>query len=168
MNNGMIQRMLRLLSIGTVFLFLLSCATSQSPLDGGDAVSQESIKQGLFDAWHDSSLSNIAVAGLIKQADKMIDYKQWDDAQAKLERSLRVSSNYAPAWSRLSWLSLRAAKLKKSIQLAHRSNSYTDVRALKILNWSFIRDAHQLMGDDEQEMAAINMLNRLREIHYEN
>ena len=93
----------------------------------------------------------------------MLQYKQWGEAQGKLERTLRVSINYAPAWSRLSWLSLRAAKHNKAIQLAHRSNSYTSSRALQLLNWTFIRDANRLMGNSNEVDAANNMIKQLEE-----
>jgi len=153
-----------LLSLSAALLFLASCAALHAPQEKEiEKDSPDIIKQSLFDAWNDPSITNSAVADLVKQADQMIRYKQWEEAQGKLERALRVSSRYAPAWSRLSWLSLRAAQHKKSIQLAHRSNSYTNARDLKILNWLFIRDAYRLTGNSEQEKAAIDTIRRLRE-----
>ena len=92
----------------------------------------------------------------------MMQYKQWADAQGKLERTLRVSTNYAPAWSRLSWLSLRAAKHNKAIQLAHRSNSYTNSIELQQLNWTFIRDANKLLGNSDAVDDAIKKINQLK------
>ena len=157
--------MKRIVYIFTIVFFLLTLASCAS-LDSQQAKTDKrtaGVNSGAFDAWNDGSLNNAAISELIKQADMMIKYKQWDDAQGKLERTLRLSTSYSPAWSRLSWLSLRAAKFKKAVQLAHRSNSYTDDRSLKILNWSFIRDAYQLMGDNQEVETANSMLQRLSE-----
>ena len=158
------KNVVRFFTFSLAFMFLLSCESQQTlPVDQLEDEKADAIQHSLFDAWNDSSLSNIAVANLIKQADKMIDYKQMDEAQGKLERSLRVSARYAPAWSRLSWLALRKSKLKKSVQLAYRSNSYTVSDSLKILNWTFIRDAYRLMGDTVQVNQAKDTLLRLRQ-----
>ena len=142
--------------------FLVSCTTTE-PTQVERVETTHSATNGLFDAWNDASIENAAVATLVKQADLMLQYKQWGDAQGKLERTLRVSINYAPAWSRLSWLSLRAAKHNKAIQLAHRSNSYTSSRALQRLNWTFIRDANKLMGKSNEVDAANNMIQKIEE-----
>ena len=147
--------------ISVFFLSLISCATTDTS-SLKDETLKTAVRGGLFEEWNDVVLDNTAVSQLIKQADMMIKYKQWSDAQGKLERTLRISPGYAPAWSRLSWLSLRASKLNKSVQLAQRSNSYTNIRELKILNWSFIRDAYQLMGNYDKVESAKNMLQSLR------
>lgn len=154
------QRFIQLLATMVVMSFLASCATTE-PTQLKPIVSVVAAEHALFDVWNDASIKNAAVGKLIKQADIMMKYKQWGDAQGKLERSLRVSINYAPAWSRLSWLSLRAAKHNKAIQLAHRSNSYTRSRVLQVLNWTFIRDANKLMGKSDGVNAANKILNRL-------
>ena len=123
-----------------------------------------SISEGQFDAWNENNIDNMAVVNLVRQADKMIKYQQWQDAQVKLERALRISTTYSGAWSRLSWLSLREAKLNKAVQLALRSNSYTKEVSLMRLNWTFIRDAYRLLGDNEKMETANSMLQQLTEI----
>ena len=154
------MRLIRFLTLPILICFLIACATSELTQD---EKSEPAVVEthALFDAWNDASISNAAVAKLIKQADIMIKYKQWDDAQGKLERTLRVATNYAPAWSRLSWLSLRAAKHNKAIQLAHRSNTHTQSSQLQRLNWSFIRDANKLLGNSDAATAASKMIDRL-------
>ena len=139
---------------------LYSCSTT-APLDTETKETTRTTADVLFEAWGDHAIENAAVAKLIRQADMMLKYKQWDEAQGKLERTLRVSINYAPAWSRLSWLSLRAAKHNKAIQLAQRSNSYTSSAALQHLNWTFIRDANRLLGKDSEVDAANIKLRQL-------
>jgi hypothetical protein len=154
------KRFFRLVATSIVICFLISCATTESTqIEQKDKTA--SAKDGLFDEWNDASIENLAVAKLIKQADIMMKYKQWGDAQGKLERTLRVSITYAPAWSRLSWLSLRAAKHNKAIQLAHRSNSYTSSRGLQRRNWTFIRDANKLMGNSVDVEAADKIIKQL-------
>ena len=156
------RRLIRFVASIVLIGFLVSCATTE-PAQDEQKESSKSATNALFNAWNDVSIENAAVAKLVKQADVMMKYKQWDDAQGKLERTLRVSITYAPAWSRLSWLSLRAAKHNKAIQLAHRSNSYTNSRALQHLNWTFIRDANKLMGKSTAVDAAINKIKQLEE-----
>ena len=156
------RRLFRFFTSIILIGFLVSCATTE-PTQDEQKETTRSATNALFDAWNDVSIENAAVAKLIKQADLMLKYKQWDDAQGKLERTLRVSITYAPAWSRLSWLSLRAAKHNKAIQLAHRSNSYTSSRALQHLNWTFIRDANKLMGKSKEVDAANNRIKQLEE-----
>jgi len=152
-------------------VFLSSCSTANIPVVAADKNTSEiipeskptrgleyaSITNGLFAVWNDSALRDTDVADLVNQADKMIQFKQWADAQGKLERTLRLSPQYAPAWSRLSWLSLRSAQLKKSIKLAKRSNNHTNSTQLKKLNFSFMRDAYKLMGKPT-EVKKINQI----------
>ena len=155
-------RFFQLLTYIVVLCFLASCVTTE-PADSQLQNKATSANNGLFNAWNDDSIKNAAVAKLVKQADNMMQYKQWADAQGKLERTLRVSTHYAPAWSRLSWLSLRAAKHNKAIQLAHRSNSYTNSGELQQLNWTFIRDANKLLGNNDAVGAAIKKINQLKD-----
>lgn len=141
---------------------LFSCVESQ---DQGKALIENKllISEGQFDAWNDNNIDNMAVVNLVRQADKMIEYQQWQDAQVKLERVLRISTTYSGAWSRLSWLSLREANFNKAVQLALRSNSYTNETSLKVLNWTFIRDAYRLLGDNEKMESANSRLQELME-----
>lgn len=153
----------RLLSLLLVMLSLFSCVESQDQRKS-NIENNVLISEALFDAWNDENISNTAVVNLVRLADKMIKYQQWQDAQVKLERTLRISSTYSGAWSRLSWLALREAKHNKAVQLALRSNSYTNENALKTLNWNFIRDAYRLLGDVDKMESANKKLQQLMEI----
>jgi len=72
---------------------------------------------------------------------------------------LRIKSAYAPAWSRLSWLALEEGSPKRAIQMAKRSNSFAYGNIdLQSLNWTFIRDASQILGDEENYQRATRKL----------
>ena len=157
----MIKRFVLLMAAFVAISFLVSCATYEGTTKTPQKV-DSTINNALFNEWNDVAIQNAAVAKLIKQADIMMKYEQWGEAQGRLERCLRVSIDYAPTWSRLSWLSLRAAKHNKAIQLAHRSNSYTASKKLQRLNWTIIRDAYKLMGKSEEMSAASKVLNQLK------
>ena len=156
------RHFIRLITGIIVISTLLSCTTT-APFEEEKKDAARSTSDVLFEAWRDDAIDNAAVAKLIRQADVMMKYKQWDEAQGKLERTLRVSISYAPAWSRLSWLSLRAARHNKAIQLAQRSNSYTSSVALQSLNWTFIRDANRLLGNTTEVDAANFKLRQLED-----
>jgi len=104
-----------------------------------------------YDAWSpDASADHEAIKNLLVEADKLIENQAFDASSDKLERILRIKPQYAPAWSRLSWLALQMDSPERSVQMAKRSNSfaYSDPQ-LQLLNWSFIRDASQQLNDEE-------------------
>ncbi len=89
-----------------------------------------------------------AVDDLMIQADSQIAASNWDLAEEKLERALRISPDYAPAWSRLSQIALYRNEPQRAIQMAKRSNSHAGNSVdLKLLNWQFIRQASEMMED---------------------
>jgi hypothetical protein len=99
---------------------------------------------------HSTGTALPAVEDLMKQADAQIAIRNWDVASEKLERALRMSPDYAPAWSRLSRIALSRADPGRAIQMAKRSNSHAGNSVeLKLLNWQFIRDASEMQGDIE-------------------
>ncbi len=84
-------------------------------------------------------------------------------AADKLERILRIKPDYAPAWSRLSWLALQTNSPERSVQMAKRSNSFAQSNTeLQSLNWSFIRAASQLLNDDETYLRANQKIESLK------
>lgn len=92
--------------------------------------------------------ANPAVAGLMQQADALMENDDLDLAEEKVERALRISPDYAPGWSRLSRIALSRNDPARAIQMAKRSNSCAgDSVELKRLNWRFIRDARLTMND---------------------
>ncbi|HEB81739.1 MAG TPA: hypothetical protein ENJ11_02635 [Gammaproteobacteria bacterium] len=111
-----------------------------------------------FDAWrleNDPQLEAINV--LLDDADAQIELQNYELATDKLERVLRIRPDYAPAWSRLSWLALQTDRPKRAVEMARRSNSLAYTRPeLQMLNWAFIRSASELLQDqnlfDEADM----------------
>lgn len=128
---------------------------------------QKSGKQK-FAAWSSEDLpessdgSRRAVKALLSQVDVFILYNSLELASGKLERLLRIVPTYAPAWSRLSWIALQSHSPERAKQMALRSNSYAQGNnKLKILNWSFIRQASQQMNDAEEVRRAERMIETL-------
>jgi len=101
--------------------------------------------------WQRASGSALpAVDDLVNQADAQIAMSNWDVASEKLERALRISPDYAPAWSRLSQIALYRQEPQRAIQMAKRSNSHAgNAVELKLLNWQFIREASEMLDDAE-------------------
>jgi hypothetical protein len=136
--------------VASLFLLLLivSCASTEkhTTQDGVDETGNYK-----YEAWSaDASADHEAIKKLLDEADRLIEKQAFDAATDKLERILRIKPQYAPAWSRLSWLALEMNSPERSVQMAKRSNSfaYSDSQ-LQLLNWSFIRDASQLLNDEE-------------------
>ena len=116
--------------------------------------------------WQRTSGSALpAVEDLVQQADALIAMRNLDVASEKLERALRISPGYAPAWSRMAHIALTEANPARAIQMAKRSNSHAgNVVELKLLNWQYIRRASQMLGDTDGALNAeksIKILNSL-------
>ena len=106
-----------------------------------------------------------AVDDLMEQADSQIAANNWELASEKLERALRISPDYAPAWSRLSQIALLKDDPQRAIQMAKRSNSHAGTSvALKLLNWQFIREASELLNDLEGVQNANKAINILQSL----
>ena len=117
-----------------------------------------------FDAWSpDISGDYEAIKNLLDEVDRLIENQAFDAASDKLERILRIKPQYAPAWSRLSWLALQMYSPERSVQMAKRSNSfaYSDPE-LQLLNWAFIRDASELLNDEESYQRANRKIESLK------
>ncbi|MFV2004659.1 MAG: hypothetical protein ACC650_05595 [Gammaproteobacteria bacterium] len=141
-----------------VSIVLVSCATP------GLQVEEQPAGNYKYDAWRlDSSGDYEAINVLLDEADRLIDKNELNAAADKLERVLRIKPEYAPAWSRLSWVALQADSPNRSVQMAKRSNSfaYSDPE-LQLLNWSFIRTASQMLNDDETYRQADQKINLLK------
>ena len=140
-----------LLLVSLLNSLLVSCAST----DGKRFVdsSQDIHSPVKYAVWRTDAAGGIdAISGLLAQADALIDTNAYDAATDKLERVLRVNPEYAPAWSRLSWLALQTGSASRSVQMAKRSNSFAYSNTeLQLLNWSFILEA-SIALDDEQEI----------------
>lgn len=109
-----------------------------------------------------SGAANKAILDLLHQADVLISENKMELASEKLERLLRIEPSYAQAWSRLAWIALQSDSPNRTQQMAQRSNSYAyGDKRLKLLNWTFIRQAAQLMGKDELVRKAEEMIKLL-------
>lgn len=103
-----------------------------------------------------------AVVDLIKQADTLSSERAFEPAVDKLERLLRIEPTYALAWSRLSWIALQTFEPSRAMRMAQRSNSYAyNNTALKVINWSFIRDAASSLNNDAAVQRAQQMIEDL-------
>ena len=127
-------------------VLIVSCASTEKHTTQDSVVGNYK-----YDAWSaDASADHEAIKKLLDEADRLIENQAFDAAVDKLERILRIKPQYAPAWSRLSWLALQMNSPERSVQMAKRSNSfaYSDAK-LQLLNWSFIRDASEVLNDEE-------------------
>ncbi len=153
--------MFRLLPSLFLLLLLASCASTEKHITD-TAVDQPGNYQ--FNAWRmDTSTDNGAVNSLLNDVDVLIINQDFNAATDKLERILRINPQYAPAWSRLSWLALQINAPARSLQMAKRSNSFAFSDAeLQRLNWTFIRDASKALHDETSYNRARQMLESLK------
>lgn len=150
-------------------LLLVSCASTDGRYFESANNSADSSLSGdegnyKYDAWRLHSEEGLAAINvLLDEADVLISNKAYDAAADKIERVLRIKPDYAPAWSRLSWLALQSNSAKRSVQMAKRSNSlsYADPE-LQALNWSFIRAASQLLHDEGAYDQAVMKIESLK------
>ena len=152
----------RLLSCVFLAALLISCVSpGKLPSEEPDFVGHSK-----FPAWRvDNSSEHEAINVLLSEVDTLIETNAFDAAEDKLERVLRIKSAYAPAWSRLSWLALEEGSPKRAIQMAKRSNSFAYGNIdLQSLNWSFIRDASQILGDEENYQRATQKLDSFQSL----
>ena len=128
-------------------MLIVSCASIDDRAPDNIAVDSANYK---YQAW---SLNNSqefeAINVLLDEVDVLIENQRVNAAADKLERILRIKPDYAPAWSRLSWLALQMNSPERSVQMAKRSNSFAESNLeLQSLNWSFIRTASQQLNDE--------------------
>ncbi len=154
---------LRLLSCLFISLMLVSCASTEKQAMTENAAKEEA---GLYkyDAWRLKNTTEFeAINVLLDESDMLIDNNAFNAASDKLERVLRIKPNYAPAWSRLSWLALQMNSPKRSVQMAKRSNSFAFSNPeLQSLNWSFIRAASKSLNDEESYHQANQKIESLK------
>lgn len=155
---------LRFLSLIFLTLLLISCASTQKNEMYGD--DSAGIERGSYkyDAWRlNNSGKYEAINVLLEEIDRLIENNAYNAAADKLERVLRVKPQYAPAWSRLSWLALQMDSPQRSVQMAKRSNSFAfSDPELQLLNWSFIRDASKVLNDEKNYYRANEKIESLK------
>lgn len=156
-------RQLLFTTIAAMLIVQLSCAPAgYQKTDTAEPLTLAKATQ----TWQQESGTALpAVEDLMQQADQQIAMNNLDIASEKLERALRISPDYAPAWSRLSRIALFKDDPARAIQMAKRSNSYAGNSVdLKLLNWQFIREASVMLEDIEgvqNASKAINILHSL-------
>ena len=144
------MRHLDFLAILPLFAILLSsCASTDKQVSLEDQADESATYK--YDAWRLVRERDFeAINVLLNDADVLIEKQAYDAATDKIERVLRIKPDYAPAWSRLSFLALQTNSPERAVQMAKRSNSYAySDPELQLLNWSFIRSASQLLNDDD-------------------
>jgi tetratricopeptide (TPR) repeat protein len=145
----------------------LACAPAGYKKTETDAVSAQATTLAMAtQTWQRTSASALpAVEDLVKQADAQIVSRNFDVASEKLERALRISPDYAPAWSRIAHIALNEADPSRAIQMAKRSNSHAaNAVELKLLNWQYIRKASQMLGDTDGVLTADKSINILQSL----
>jgi len=156
---------LRILNSFILLMLLVSCASTVNR-NHGEADQLNSGDEGnyKYDAWrlHENEGFD-AINVLLDDADVLIKKNAFDAATDKLERVLRIKPDYAPAWSRLSWLALQTNSVQRSVQMAKRSNSFAyDDPELQLLNWSFIHTASQILHDQDAIDQAVMKIESLK------
>ncbi len=142
------------------FMLLASCAS----VNKQDDIVADEAGNYKYDAWRLINSGELeAINILLDETDVLIENHALNAAADKLERVLRIKPEYAPAWSRLSWLALQMDSPKRSIQMAKRSNSFAYSNPeLQALNWSFIKSASQELEDEESYNRANQKIDSLK------
>ncbi len=145
-------------------VLLGSCASTEKRDGAAGEPAQSEAGSYKYDAWRlDTSGEYEAINVLLNQADELIEKKLFDAATDKLERVLRIKPEYAPAWSRLSWLALQTDAPKRAVQMAKRSNSFAfSEPELQSLNWTFIRAASKALNDEDAYFRANQKIEALK------
>jgi len=156
------QHFFRFLLALFISILLISCATTDKT-GSSDMIIDESGSYK-YAAWRlDDSRQFEAINVLITEADELIANQALNAASDKLERVLRIKPDYAPAWSRLSWLALQVNSPERAVQMAKRSNSFAQSDPeLQLLNWTFIRDASQVLNDEDAYFRANQNIESLK------
>lgn len=153
-------QLLRLSCFLFLSILLFSCASTDKPSVDDSLTKAVSYK---YEAWRlDDAQEFEAINVLLDEVDELIENRRFDAATDKLERVLRIRAEYAPAWSRLSWIALQTDFPQRSIEMAKRSNSFAHSDTpLQLLNWHFISDASQMLNDGELHLRARQKIDSL-------
>ena len=150
-------------------LLLSSCQTYKEqaePAPGDDKAEIDATSSQLYSPWRESGINRSpAIVGLLDEVDRLISKKQFQKADIKLERVLRITPDYAPAWSRMAWLALQMNRPERALQMASRSNSLAGLNVpLLKLNWSFKLAASKKMHDEAGIRLATEKIHSLEQM----
>lgn len=154
-------QLLRNLSYLFISILLVSCASTEKPGVYDDIAGESASYK--YQAWRlNDTAESEAINVLLTEIDALIEDNRFNAATDKLERVLRIKADYAPAWSRLSWIALQTDYPERSIDMAKRSNSfaYGDT-GLQLLNWSFISTASKALNDEDNYLRAQQKIDAL-------
>lgn len=142
-------------------IFIVSCASTDKQ-EVYDPYADESASYK-YQAWRLTDAEEFeAINVLLAEVDVLIENNSFNAATDKLERVLRIKADYAPAWSRLSWIALQTDVPKRSVEMAKRSNSFAQGDAgLQRLNWSFISTASKALNDEDMYQRANQKIDSL-------
>lgn len=145
------------------FIVLISGCTTTGETPALDNLAEEAGNYK-FEAWRlDNSAQFNAINVLLDEADLLMQKQTYNAAADKLERVLRIRPDYAPAWSRLSWLALQTDRPKRALEMARRSNSLAYANPdLQTLNWAFIRSASKQLNDENSYNQANQQIKALK------
>ena len=95
------------------------------------------------------------VLALLDRAQESAQSGQLHNAEAQLERALRIEPRNAVLWHYMAKLRLHQSRLPEAVGLAAKSNTLAGQnRTLRTDNWRIIAHARQRQGDERGAAAA--------------
>ena len=105
-----------------------------------------------------------AVIALLNEADQQVSSGNHQQAEATLERALRIDPKNPVLWHKLGRLHLQEGDWQTAISMAKKSNVLSQGnRALQADNWLMIAHARKALGDKQGTTEAMNQAARLRQ-----
>lgn len=105
-----------------------------------------------------------AVIALLNEADHQVSSGNHQQAEATLERALRIDPKNPVLWHKLGRLHLQEGDWQTAISMAKKSNVLSQGnRALQADNWLMIAHARKALGDKQGTTEAMNQAARLRQ-----
>ena len=150
----MIRFLLRLFPLACLLL-AAACSTPPKPQQQQSGFEIETMaEQGEQQIVPDNSTSQTVLA-LLDSAQSAAQSGQLHNAEAQLERALRIEPRNAALWHYMAKLRLHQNRLSEAAGLAAKSNTLAGQnRALRADNWRIIAHARQQQGDEAGAMAA--------------
>ena len=103
-----------------------------------------------------------AVTQLIRRAEGEFREGRLGDAEATLERALRIDPNHPVLWSNLGTLRLEQGNAREAVGLFARSNRLAGQEArLRVYNWQMIAEGRAVLGDRAGSKRALEKARKL-------
>ncbi len=98
---------------------------------------------------------NAAVLALMNKAQSQVAAGQMDEAEANLERALRIEPRNPVLWHELARIRLKQGQYRQAENLAAKSNVLAGANGhLRAKNWRIIGEARSRLGDLQGARAA--------------